>query len=143
MIESVLDDDDRLFQGEGFLHEIIGTELYRLYCRLDVPVTRDHDRGNVVLLGPNLRERLHPIHSGQPDVHDDQIVGVLVQTGYPPFRAGFGVHRVALVLQHTLQGATDARLIIDYQDAFPGHVTSWLARTKCPPPPDARRWEAR
>jgi hypothetical protein len=117
--ERVADDEHRFLEREWLLDEIEGAHLDRAHRRLDVAVARDDDDLRVDLPFAHAGQRRETIHSGQPDVQDDDVVRLSGE----PLEAGLatlgGVDVIAFVAQHATQRAAHAGLVVDNQDG--GH----------------------
>ena len=108
-----------LFERQRLLDEVERAELRRAHGRLDAAVAGDHDdlRVDAPLAQP--LERRQPVEPGQPDVEQDDVVGLPRHLLEARFAAVDGVDRVALVAQHAAERRAHARFVVDDQDG--GH----------------------
>ena len=92
-------------------------------------------------LGAQAAQDLEPVHSGQADVEDDEIGG-LVRREVEPFLAALGDRDlVALLLEGVLDPAGDGEFVLDDQDRgthrgrlYTGFAEGSRARRLAPPP---------
>ena len=99
--QRVADDEHRLLQRQRLLDEIERAHLDPADRRLDVAVPRDHDDLRFDLPLAHARERGEPIHSRQPDVEDDDVVGLAAEALEARFPAVDRIDLVAFIAEDT------------------------------------------
>ncbi len=112
--DRVLDQDQRLVDGERFLQEVVSAELGGAHGSFDRAVARDHDHfGRVIHLADSF-QRLQAIDAGQPDIEQHHFVAVLAPQQLEAFFPA--LHRcsfVAFVRQHSLQRFANAGFVVN------------------------------
>ncbi len=61
-------------------------------------------------------EGFEPVHSGKPDVHDDQVELVRAHKGQRRLAARGGAHRMLFLAQQLVEALPQVVIVIDYQD---------------------------
>ena len=79
VLERTRGHEQRLLEGQRLLDEVVGAELGRLHRRLDGGVPGDHHHRRLGTALLHLRKGLQPIHTGHPDVEEDEIRRVVHQ----------------------------------------------------------------
>ena len=113
--------EERLFQRERLLDEVVGAKPGGFHRGLDRAVAGDHHDHRVGSQAPQLGQRVEPVHARHPDVEEDQVVAVVGDRGE---RVGATRDRgdaVALVLEHPAQGRADRRLVVHDEHVLARH----------------------
>ena len=112
--DRVLDQDQRLVNGERFLQEVVSAEFGGAHGSFNRAVARDHDHfGRVIHLADSF-QCFQAIHGGQPDIEQHHFVAVLApQQLEALFPALHRCRFVAFVCQHSLERFTNAGLVVN------------------------------
>ncbi len=89
-IDGVLDQDERLVDGERLFQEVVGAQLGGAHRGFDGAVAGDHDDLGSILELPDLLQSFQAIHSRQPDIEQHHVEGAFaqrVQAGFAAVRA--------------------------------------------------------
>jgi hypothetical protein len=139
VLEGALDDQERLFEGQGLLDKVVGPELRGLHRRLDRAMAGDHHDRQLGPLALELGEHLEAVHLWQPDVQHHQVRHLLADPcqGLPAGRRSD--RPVSLVGEDPGERRADAALVVDDQDALARHGSSSRFRPGSPAAAPPRR----
>ena len=117
-LNCILDDDQRPFNAERLLEEVIGAEFRGAHRGLDRAVAGDHDHFGRTLQLADFCQRLHPINARQPYVEQEHIEGGLPQEVEAGFAAVSRRGGVAFVTKNTGERIANASFVVDDEDAM-------------------------
>src|SRR5579871_4411965 len=78
--DRVFNDDQRLLDTERLFEKVVGAEFGGAYCGFNRAVARNHHHFGRIVQSTNLRKGLEAVHSGQPDVEQDDVEGILTKS---------------------------------------------------------------
>ena len=117
-VQNTLDSSNQLIELKRLQHKILNLELLEIFPRLrSARFGHDHNRQAMVLF-PNMPQESLSLDRGHPEIHEDQIRGVvrdhiqgLGPTGSPP---SFEIARP----KSPLNPVQNNRFIVQYQNTF-------------------------
>ena len=109
--------------GKRLFEEIIRPQLGRLDRRLDRPVARNHHNHRPVCVRNRLNpvQRLEAVDTRQPDIQNHQFEDGARKKVQTSFAVLDSRDLKAFVFQYSAQGLSNARLVVDDQDARSFH----------------------
>ena len=120
-VQGVLDAEVHDLGSRGLLQVVVGAQAAGFHRALQAAVGGEHDDD---LIGPKLLELLQglqAVHSGHPDVQQDDVEVLLLAYAQGFRSAGGDRHGVVLDFQADLEALEEVRLIVDDEDASFGH----------------------
>src|SRR5579885_1587279 len=123
LLDGVFHNNRDLLNRERLFDEIERAGLGSLYRCFNCAVAGDDDHFGAVREGNLLDglQRFEAVHSGQPDIKQDEIIGLARQLVEALFAARNSGANVPFILQHAGERFANARFVIDYQNARPLH----------------------
>ena len=114
----MLDQDEGLVDGERFFEKVVSAQLGGAHRGFDGAVAGDHDDLGGILEVANLLQGFEAVHSGQPDVEQDDVEGALAQSLQAGLATVGGRGLVAFILEHALERLPDAGFVVHDEDVM-------------------------
>jgi hypothetical protein len=109
----------QLIAGERLGEVVEGPDFHRLHGRVDRPMRRQHDHGEVRLHRLEVRHQLDAIHLRHPNIGQDEIDARLLE----PLQSASAVtgrhHVVPVLAQVVFDHPPQALVVIDQEDGLP------------------------
>ena len=119
-LQPLADGEHGLVVGKRLLDEVEGAHAGGLHRGLHRAVAADHDHRQVGEALADDAQPLQAVHTGQPDVEQDQVHILLVEQLQPLLGRTGGQRGEALVAENAREGLADGGFVVDDEDGI-GH----------------------
>src|SRR6266850_168651 len=109
------DHDEQLGRLKGLDEIVLGAQAHRLDRRLDGPVGRHDDDGQIGVIGLDLAHERDPVHAGKPPVGQHQVHVFGLERVEGLFAALDRQHLVTRPLERAVQWAEEHLVVVDQQ----------------------------